>query len=71
MPQLEIGSEGEITLTPELLDHIGLPSGGVVISKKLSDGSVVLQGRRKAAPSKPFTARLLTVEKAARRRKRK
>lgn len=51
MSQLEIGPEGEITLTPDMLDHLGLPSGGVVISSKQSNGSVILYGRRKIPPA--------------------
>ena len=64
MSRIEIGPNGEIELSPDMLEHIGLPSGGTLIYKKLADGSVILR-RRRRFPRKPVGARPLISEEAS------
>ena len=37
----------EITLTSDMLDHVGLPRGGKLVANQLPDGTIALRAKRK------------------------
>ncbi len=44
MLPLIVTADGQVTLTPELMLHLGIPAGGTLVVEALPDGSVKLGG---------------------------
>ena len=68
MSTLKITAAGQLTLTPELLEHLGVQKGDEVISYLLPGGRIELRARTKGKISDAFgmlkgkTDRVLSIE---------
>ncbi|SIQ13878.1 hypothetical protein SAMN05880582_101880 [Rhizobium sp. RU20A] len=58
MPTLIVAADGKVTLTPELMLHLGIEAGSSLSAETLPDGSVKLRGNGPDATLEAFfTAR--------------
>lgn len=64
MTKLTINAEGQVLLSRDMLDHLGLHSGGIVVARKLPNGRIEL----KAAHRKGTIADLFDLLKRDGRR---